>query len=272
LSDHRGLFIDVDFSAILGGPATPIPAAQYRDLHSTDPKATAKYRDSLMEYFVTHNVEERAIAINSKLLIAQTCNADDALVMDAIDRDISRGMAAAAKKCKCKHRHPWSPVLKKLQQTVDYWKSRMSEILTKKWLLTSQRAGILAIIDLPSPPTECPPKAFVQTALRKAQKALRVAVKKSPDIRRTILEDRADAEAAAHNRDSAKVLKRIVNAEASKSTFNKSGALSSIMVPGDEPDTWERIYDQTQITATLIERNKKHFGQAHGTPFTVSPL
>lgn len=156
----------------------------------------------------------------------------------------------------------------------------MSEILTKKWL-TSQRAGILAIIDLPSPPTECPPKAFVQTALRKAQKALRVAVKKAPDIRRTFLEDRADAEAAAHNRDSAKVLKRIVNAEASKSTFNnlrrflsktKSGALSSIMVPGDEPDTWERIYDQTQITATLIERNKKHFGQAHGTPFTVSPL
>ena len=122
----------------------------------------------------------------------------------------------------------------------------MSEILTKKWL-TSQRAGILAIIDLPSPPTECPPKAFVQTALRKAQKALRVAVKKSPDIRRTILEDRADAEAAAHNRDSAKVLKGIVNAEASKSTFNnlrrflgktKSGALSSIMVPGDELDTW----------------------------------
>jgi hypothetical protein len=92
---------------------------------------------------------------------------------------------------------------------------------------------------------------------------------------------RADADAAALNRDAAKILKRIVNAEISKSSFQnlrrvlgkiKSGALSSIMVPGDEPDTWERIYDQTQITAILIERNKKHFGQAHGTPFTVSPL
>jgi hypothetical protein len=33
----------------------------------------------------------------------------------------------------------------------------------------------------------------------------------------------------------------------------------------------ERIFDQSQITDMLIERNKKHF-RAHGTPFTVPPL
>jgi hypothetical protein len=123
-----------------------------------------------MKYFVDHNVEERAAVINSKLQIAQICTAADAVLMNAIDRDISRGMTAAVQKCKSKHRHPCSPVLKKLQKTVYYWKSWLTEILTKKWL-KSQRVRILNIIDLPSPPTECPTKAFVQTALRKAQKA-----------------------------------------------------------------------------------------------------
>jgi hypothetical protein len=197
-SDHRGLFIDVDFSAILGGPATPIPSAQHRDLHSSDHKPTAKYRDSLMKDFVDHNVEERVAAINSKLQIAQTCTDDDAVQINAIDRDISRGMTAAVQKCKSKHRHPWSPILKKLQQTVYYWKSWLTEILTKKWL-NSQRVRILKIIDLPSPPTECPAKASVQTALRKAQKALRAAVREAPEIRQTFLVQRADTEAAARN-------------------------------------------------------------------------
>jgi hypothetical protein len=51
--------------------------------------------------------------------------------------------------------------------------------------------------------------------------------------------------------------------------FSIRGALSSIMVPVDEPDIRERIYDQTQITAILIERNKTHLGKhtARHSPF-----
>jgi hypothetical protein len=44
------------------------------------------------------------------------------------------------------------------------------------------------------------------------------------------------------------------------------------MVAGEEPNTWDRIFDQNTITELIIERNKKHFSQAHGTPFTVEPL
>jgi hypothetical protein len=62
------------------------------------------------------------------------------------------------------------------------------------------------------------------------------------------------------------------NAEASSRSFNtlrrvlgkiKTGALSSIMVPGDEPDTWDRIYDQIQSTDTMIERNQIHVVALH---------
>jgi hypothetical protein len=103
-SDHRGLFVDVDLTTVLGGSATPIPAAQYRDLHSSDPKAVGKYRRALIKYF--DRFEERAAAIHIKLLTPQECSDEDYLQMNAVDRDISRGMAAAANKCKRKYRHP----------------------------------------------------------------------------------------------------------------------------------------------------------------------
>jgi hypothetical protein len=52
-----------------------------------------------------------------------------------------------------------------------------------------------------------------------------------------------DAEAAVQNRDASKVLERIMSAEASSTFYilrrvlgmNKTGALSSIMAPGDNP-------------------------------------
>jgi hypothetical protein len=43
-------------------------------------------------------------------------------------------------------------------------------------------------------------------------------------------------------------------------------------IPGNKQDTWDRIVDYSQITDILIGRNQKHFGQAHGTPFTVPTL
>jgi hypothetical protein len=62
------------------------------------------------------------------------------------------------------------------------------------------------------------------------------------------MEERTDAEAAAKHQDAVKILKRIISAEASSSSFNilrrvfgknKTNALSSIIVPGEEPETWD---------------------------------
>ena len=45
--------------------------------------------------------------------------------------------------------------------------------------------------------------------------------------------------------------------------------------PDDDPKTcvaWRMIDVPTEIVEQLQRRNRKHFGQAHGTPFTVPPL
>ena len=45
--------------------------------------------------------------------------------------------------------------------------------------------------------------------------------------------------------------------------------------PNDDPrkcTKWKIIDIPTDILAHLQQRNRKHFGQAHGSPFTISPL
>jgi hypothetical protein len=36
--------------------------------------------------------------------------------------------------------------------------------------------------------------------------------------------------------------------------------------------TWKMIYNQETLQNYLLKRNSSHFGQAHGTPFTMQPL
>jgi hypothetical protein len=51
------------------------------------------------------------------------------------------------------------------------------------------------------------------------------------------------------------------------------GGISYVLVPENNTSTnLRRIQDYDELTHTLLKRNITHFAQAHGTPFTVSPL
>ena len=42
--------------------------------------------------------------------------------------------------------------------------------------------------------------------------------------------------------------------------------------PPKQAHSWKRIVDPSIVTDRIFERNTKHFGSAHGTPFTIPPL
>ncbi len=93
-----------------------------------------------------------------------------------------------------------------------------------------------------------------------------------------------------------KILKRIIKAEEMKQLFaklrniykpKKSGGLSRLLVPDTinpevdpklwdaDPTTqhlWKAVDLPAEILEALLKRNRRHFGQAHKTPFTVPPL
>jgi len=45
-----------------------------------------------------------------------------------------------------------------------------------------------------------------------------------------------------------------------------------LVLNSDDPEQWETIHDTKQMEQHLLQQSRKHFSQAHGTPFTVKPL
>jgi hypothetical protein len=85
----------------------------------------------------------------------------------------------------------------------------------------------------------------------------------------------------------AKILCNIRKAEEMRRLFGKirylrsphqGSGVSSIEVPVHPTDNpkdcseWVTIDAPTEVVEKLRDRNRKHFGQAHGTPFTIPPL
>jgi hypothetical protein len=85
----------------------------------------------------------------------------------------------------------------------------------------------------------------------------------------------------------AKILRNLKKAEELRKLFAKlkilqlvrqRGGITRIEVPNDpmdDPKTctqWKMVDIPTEILHHLQSRNRKHFGQAHGTPFTITPL
>jgi hypothetical protein len=82
------------------------------------------------------------------------------------------------------------------------------------------------------------------------------------------------------------IQKRIVKTEEIKTMYMKlrrylnpqgCSSLNHAMIPDDdlppkEARLWRSVYDPVVLEALIIARNKKHFAQAHGTPFTKDIL
>ncbi len=93
--------------------------------------------------------------------------------------------------------------------------------------------------------------------------------------------------AASGDRHLARILRRLKKAEDIKLLFNKlqrarQGSQKKGVVridiplhPEDNPKSctqWTQVNIPTEVVRHLQDRNRAHFGQAHGTPFTVPPL
>jgi len=53
---------------------------------------------------------------------------------------------------------------------------------------------------------------------------------------------------------------------------HNAGGLTHILHSDDNGDTWQPSTDQGTMEAKLIKHSRQHFSQAHGTPYTMSPL
>jgi exonuclease III len=273
-SDHRGLFLDLN-TAILFGPLSPLQPPSSRDINSKTLVDNPKYVTTLNKYFEDHRIFERIAAMtNSPYNFEQ---------IEALDRDITRGMLHAGSKCKRGQQFPWSPKLLQAQLTVQILKRHLTSLL----LPIDQHLSISTLCDklgtnIELPATIAATKKSLKQAYHKQSKVLQRA-----DVhRKSFLEEQRKILALKGLKQNTKQLNRLIKAEEVKTMYSKlrairpkhSTGLSRVEVPLDpleNPKTatkWRSVDEPHAMEKAIQSRNQTHFGQAKSTIFANPPL
>jgi hypothetical protein len=288
-SDHRGLFADINISAILNDTVSAIDSPSARLLNSKVVQDRKKFIAEYEQHLQAHNIYERIHKLSMMTTEELVTQQDE---LNLIDQTRAEGMIAAEKKACQRRPFAWSPKLKKCILLAFLWKQALSmhrtginrqKVLQKLAEATNDFSIFNDTLTLKS----------CSKALRAAQKELREAKKNHESLRQQFLVERQiELSDDPNQKVNQQIVQRIQRAEAKRRshariktamTDTTKGGLTHIIVPkGSQPDDypyepetvteWEKIYDPKLIEQYILARNKAHFSQAQGTPFTIPPL
>jgi hypothetical protein len=121
VSDHRGLYVDLDPMILFGGNTDDPVAVSSHGFTSKNKKKTKAYLDNLDKYFIDHKICEQ---INN--LIEDAPRMTQATLKrryKGLNTDITRGMLAAESKVHPyrTYEYDWSPELDEAGYCLQYW-------------------------------------------------------------------------------------------------------------------------------------------------------
>ena len=299
-SDHRAVFLDLDPRKSIGTELSPLWSPASRRLHSRNMELRNEYISHLTGMFHDHNIFHRAeklerfcysiegfpqdsnhdenVAEQSQESVHVPLTLEEAITLaESIDRDVTRLMIASEKKLKQRSPFPFSSTLAQCCLAVSilklhrYCQTKNKDKTSSLERLQSHRKERVTLPDTIDETNK---------ALKQARKDLKAARKEADQLRYKFLDE------LIANLDDPKVVERIRKAEELRLSYLKikhvlkpstASLVTQLEVPTDdtppkEATSWKRIIDPAAVTARIFERNTKHFGSAHGTPFTVPPL
>ena len=274
--DHRGYFVDFDILSLFGNELQRLAALAFRDVRGKDSKCVTQYVEAKDAYLVTHKFYDRIEELNN------LTEANDTLA-ESVDRDWLRASKTAGKRSRKVKKIWWSSTLAKAKEQTNLLRTLLS-MLKQKRNYRPQIGRLRALHPtIPLPDT-----------LKACSKALRAARQNEKSVIAASLKHREE-EQLSHmemstlkgDKSKADILRNIRKAEELKHMFQKlrfirgknqkSGmaTLEVPTIPGMDPKTckdWTLVECPKEIMEYLLARNRKHFGQAKGTPFTLPPL
>lgn len=276
-SDHRGFFLEFSTASLFGNQTIEIPPPAARSINARHRGNCIRYIKAKHRYLQNCYWFDRMATLKSSPRFRRS-------IAEALDKDWVTASRHAEKQCR---RHPNIPFSHEIAS-----KRKRKNLLGA--VVSSKRRGIslhtaidraTALSPDPIPPSldEC------KSEYRRLKQEIRSLERQSVEKRRQEQHDLLHQRRMLGDKAGAKALRNIMIAEETKEMWRQLGQLerrgdqgvSSVEVPsnGDYSnnnckscDTWLRLDQPTEIEAALVRRNRLHFGQAHGTPPTTSPL
>ena len=122
LSDHRGIFFDIDSSILFEEKMHNIEPSKFRKLQSSNIKRVREYNKILEREWKNHKIEKR-LQLLVDLIKCEEMTEDNIRKLYIIDQQITEIMRYSEKSCTTITRHtrdPWSPKLKEIAREIRF--------------------------------------------------------------------------------------------------------------------------------------------------------
>jgi hypothetical protein len=284
LSDHRGLFVDVETQWFFGSDILPTPPIALRDYTSKNIHQTAPFIVAQAQHLEEHQWDQHVKELK-KCIKTNTPNHE---LVEKIDRRRIQACQYAGRRLKKYGPVPYSPELMHMKTTDKLLtmiirrmqRPEEEEEATEDLRRKLQRIGI----DTPHDIDGC-------KLMRKTNKQALVAMTKAEirtgTMRQTFQDNAINEALAAGNKEKARRIRQIQRAEmisqvwkkcAGARGLTKKGGLSYVLVPEDpteEPKTcinWAKIEDPPAMINAINKRLQEHFSQTKQCTWTTPPL
>jgi exonuclease III len=279
-TDHRAYFFDFNTTTLFGNSTLSLATPPSRVLQSNNVKQVTQYIREKYRQLEDCNAFRRG----NQLMEQGNRHA----YAERLDKDIIRASLSAEKKTQKYQSPAWSIALAKARTKVIVLTKCLSMARTGYNFTTEickhLRDGTSLDDLLPRTKQECVEQ--LRQAKREVQQIICESFSRREEEQQAKIEA-LEASARKSDKQQAKIIRRIKRAEALKklqeavnrarTTTTRQG-VTRLEIPthtADDPKNctdWRVIDIPSEIIHHLQTRNQRHFGQAHGTPFTIPPL
>ena len=295
MSDHRGMFFDVDMEMLFEEKLKDIEPAKFRKLQSSNVKRVQEYHKLIKDEWDNHKIDARLGSIADDFKKDGPTEANVKRLND-LDRHITDIMRYGEKNCTSISRHakdPWSPKLKEIAREIRYLVIEIKNCIRDT---------------LPVSIVDCMARVnLLHLKLTRKKKEYREYIRSAQAHREIHLDERAQYHVQiGKNSNKASEIKRLKNIEQQKNdsviinfTINEisRGAATYILIPhlneyaimdgfdgniysvkniwdriqikvGEDIEQWIRITEKNVLEDMLIKWQILHYTQANNTPFS----
>jgi len=277
-SDHRGLWIDINYHKTFGFITNTAVQPNARRLKTNDPHVVSKWQQVYCSYLQKHNLPQRQYKLEASVQ-ASTVTTTQMEEYNKIIAQRTEGMKLAERKCRRLKMGnvPFSPTLELDRKRISLW----SAVKKKKLGCKSSTRNIIKLGNIVgiNNPMEYSIDA-VQQNLQQAKKDYYAKKPKAQELRNNFLEQRATAMAESSNRDKQSIYRQLILHETQRRVARKIRMLNNdnlssgvtkvdTMLPDGSRETHST---KEEIEEICMEENKQKFLQTNDTPCMCEPM
>jgi hypothetical protein len=276
-SDHRGVFIDFSSSLLFHGTTPDIAHRPGRQVKSQNKKQVFRFIKALEKAGRLPQLLSDIEQLSSQ----PSWNTDDHKALEEIDIQFTKYLLQAEAECSLPHQADWHPQLHHSYLILRYWKiklaGKMNHIHIDKQLHTTAEKLRQLNID----PNQNNANRSILSQLKIAKKNLQIQRSTAIDKRQQHLSFRQEVLVLEGKKDRKAAVATIQRAERRARCFRKFHTYTrqprsphglAYVIKTNAKGEQNRIQQPDELQETLFERNRLHFAQADGTPFTRHPL